>query len=150
MLSSGNSRVFQLPWAPPGRAHRPSLLSENAINTISPWGYGVCYFFFPFPPSLPWGRVPQKVKVKSLSRVRLFAIPWTVAYQALRPWDFPGKSTGMGCLFLLQGIFPTQGSNPSLQHCRQTLYHLRQLEEGFLKKEAGTRTGPGFNLWSGN
>ena len=34
---------------------------------------------------------------------------------------FPGKSTGMGCHFLLQGIFPTQGSNPGLQHCRQRL-----------------------------
>ena len=43
----------------------------------------------------------------------------------LRPWDFPGKSTGMGCHFLLQGIFPTQGSNPGLLHCRQTLYLLR-------------------------
>ena len=30
----------------------------------------------------------------------------------LHPWDFPGKSTGVGCHFLLQRIFPTQGSNP--------------------------------------
>ena len=30
----------------------------------------------------------------------------------------------MGCHFLLQGIFPTQGSNPGLLHCRQMLYHL--------------------------
>ena len=37
---------------------------------------------------------------------------------------FPGKSTGVGCYFLLQRIFPTQGSNPGLLHCRQTLYHL--------------------------
>ena len=29
----------------------------------------------------------------------------------LCPWDFPGKNTGRGCHFLLQGIFPTQGSN---------------------------------------
>ena len=36
----------------------------------------------------------------------------------LNPWDFPGKSTGMGCHFLLQGIFLTQGSNPGLLHCR--------------------------------
>ena len=42
----------------------------------------------------------------------------------LRPWDFLGKSTGVGCHFLLQGIFPTQGSNPGLPHCRQTLYRL--------------------------
>ena len=36
----------------------------------------------------------------------------------------PGKNTGMGCHALLQGIFPTQGSNPGLPHCRQILYHL--------------------------
>ena len=29
--------------------------------------------------------------------------PWTVACQAPLPWDFPGKNTGMGCHFLLQG-----------------------------------------------
>ena len=40
--------------------------------------------------------------------------------------DFAGKSTGVGCHFLLQGIFPTQGLNPGLLHCRQTLYHLSQ------------------------
>ena len=48
--------------------------------------------------------------------------PWTVACQAPLPWDFPGKNTGMGCHFLLQGIFLTQGSNPSLLHYRQILY----------------------------
>ena len=38
-------------------------------------------------------------KVKSLSRVRLSAAPWTLAYlrtSLLSPWDFPGKSTGVG------------------------------------------------------
>ena len=38
--------------------------------------------------------------------------------------DSPGKNTGVGCHALLQGIFPTQGWNPGLQHCRQILYHL--------------------------
>ena len=38
----------------------------------------------------------------------------------LRPWDSPGKNPGVGCHFLLQGIFPTQGSNPGLLHCGQT------------------------------
>ena len=42
----------------------------------------------------------------------------------LCPWDFPGKDTGVGCHFLLQGIFPTQGSNPGLLYCRQILYQL--------------------------
>ena len=44
--------------------------------------------------------------------------------RVLCPWDSPGKSTGVACYFLLQGIFPTQGSNPGLPHCRQTLCHL--------------------------
>ena len=42
----------------------------------------------------------------------------------LCPWDFPGKSTGVGCHFLLQGIFPTQELNPGLPHYKQMLYHL--------------------------
>ena len=41
----------------------------------------------------------------------------------LCPQDFPGKNTGVGCHFLLQGIFLTQGSNPCLLHCRWILYH---------------------------
>ena len=36
----------------------------------------------------------------------------------LHPWDFLGKSTGVGCLFLLQGIFPTQALNPHFLYCR--------------------------------
>ena len=65
-----------------------------------------------------------QVNVKSLSRIRLFATPWTVAYRLLRPWDFPGKNTGVGCHCFLKEIFPTQGLNPGLPRCRQTLYHL--------------------------
>ena len=45
------------------------------------------------------------IHVKSLSHVRLFATPCTVVYQALRPWDFPGKNTGVGCHFLLQILY---------------------------------------------
>ena len=51
-----------------------------------------------------------KWKWKSLSRVWLFATPC--------------QNTGVGSLSLLQGIFPTQGSNPGLLHCRQILYQL--------------------------
>ena len=39
---------------------------------------------------------------------------------SLRPWDFPGKNTGVGCHFLLQGIFLTQGSTPGLPRCSLT------------------------------
>ena len=38
--------------------------------------------------------------------------------------DSPGKNTGVGCHALLQGIFPAQGLNPGLPHCRQILYCL--------------------------
>ena len=40
------------------------------------------------------------------------------------PWNSPGQTTGMGSRSLLQGIFPTQGLNPGLPHCRQILYQL--------------------------
>ena len=40
------------------------------------------------------------------------------------PWNSPGQNTGVGSLSLLQGIFPTQESNPGLPHCRQILYQL--------------------------
>ena len=40
------------------------------------------------------------------------------------PWNTPGQNTGVGSLSLLQGIFPTQGSNPGLPHCRRILYQL--------------------------
>ena len=42
----------------------------------------------------------------------------------LCPWYFPGKRAGVGCHFLLQEIFLTQGSNLGLPHCRQMLYRL--------------------------
>ena len=56
-----------------------------------------------------WQEHRKKVKVKSLSHVRLFATLWTVAHQPPPSWDSPGKNTGVGCNFLLQGIFLTQG-----------------------------------------
>ena len=42
----------------------------------------------------------------------------------LCPWDSPGKNTRVGIDFLLQGVFPTQGSSLGLLHCRQILYCL--------------------------
>ena len=41
------------------------------------------------------------------------------------PWNSPGQNTEVGSLSLLQGIFPTQGSNPGFPYCRRILYHLR-------------------------
>ena len=44
------------------------------------------------------------------------------------PWNSPGQNTGVGSLSLLQGIFPTQGLNPGLLHCRQILYQMNYTE----------------------
>ena len=49
------------------------------------------------------------------------ATPWTGSSVH---GDSSGKNTGVGCHFLLQGIFLTQGLNPGLPHCRQILYRL--------------------------
>ena len=65
-----------------------------------------------------------KVKMKSLSCVRVFVTPWTVAYQAPPSMGFSRQECWSGLPFLLQGIFPTQGSNMGLPHCRRMLYHL--------------------------
>ena len=55
--------------------------------------------------------------VQLLIRLQLFLTPWTVACQAPLSMEFPRQEyRNTGCYFLLQGIFPTQGSNPHLLH----------------------------------
>ena len=54
------------------------------------------------------------------SLVPLFVTPWTTACQAPLSWDTPDRNTAVGC-HALQGIFPTQGSNPGLPRCRWIL-----------------------------
>ena len=73
--------------------------------------------------------VNQSMKVKSESEVAQLCptLCNPMDYSLTRflcPWDFPGKHTGVGCHCLLQEIFPTQGLNLGLPHCRQTLYCL--------------------------
>ena len=79
--------------------------------------------------------VPWKWK---WGRVRLFATPWTVAYQGPPSMEFSRKGYWSGLPFPSPGIFPTQGSNLGLPHCRQTLYHL---------SHQGSRKG-GLKLWN--
>ena len=49
-------------------------------------------------------------------------------HELYSPQNTPGQNTGVGSLSLLQGIFPTQGSNPGLPHCRWILYQLSHKE----------------------
>ena len=62
---------------------------------------------------LEWVSESRSVVSNSLWPHRLFG-----------PWNSPGQNTGVGSCCLLQGIVPTQRSNPGLLHCRQILYHL--------------------------
>ena len=65
----------------------------------------------------------------------------------LCPWDSPGKNTGVGCHSLLQRVFLTQGSNPSLLHCRHILYHLSYRKISWTIKKAEHRKIDSFELW---
>ena len=77
-----------------------------------------CFFFFKMKVKLPspnsvWYSVcvcvRVRVYVQCVLSCLLFVTPWIVAHHSPCPWNFPGKNTGVGCHFLLQGIFPTQG-----------------------------------------
>ena len=64
-------------------------------------------------------------KWKLLSCVWLFVTPMDYTWNSpWKSWNSPGQDTGVGSLSLLQGIFPTQGSNPGLLHCGWILYQL--------------------------
>ena len=67
--------------------------------------------------TIPWGEVAQSCP--TLCDPIDCSLPGSSFHGV-----FPGKSTGVGCHFLLQRIFSTQESNLGLPHCRQTLYHL--------------------------
>ena len=76
--------------------------------------------------------------------VVFYCLKWSEAKvtQSLNPWNSPGQNTRVGSLFLFQGIFPTQGSNPGLPHCRWILYQLSQRGRPSLKTALKQRVGP--------
>ena len=71
-------------------------LNPRKFNPVARIGYIIC-------------KAQCKIKMEDLS------------FQILHPWDFPGKSAGVDCHFLLQGIFSTQESNPRFLHYRWIL-----------------------------
>jgi len=82
-------------------------MDRRGCQAVHPWNSGVCVSPSVVPNSLwPHGLEPTWI---------------------LCPWDSPGKNTGVGYHSLLQGISPTQRSNPGLPHCRQILYCLSYL-----------------------
>ena len=73
-------------------------------------------------PAPPDVQAPDSVNRSGVSNSLQPNVLW--ATKLLDPWDSPGKNTGVGSRSLLQGIFPTQGSNLGLVHYRQILYQL--------------------------
>ena len=113
---------------PIGKVSINPLLDSSQNWIPPPWRPGDPGWIFPF-----WGghlslsteqgengpmRITHQWKWKSLSCVQLFATPWTIQSMELSRPEY--------CLSFLQGIFPTQGSNPGLLHCRWILYQLSQ------------------------
>ena len=74
----------------------------------------------------------DKVKVAQSRRTLCNPMDYTIGIV----WNSPGQNTGVGSLSLLQGIFPTQGLNPGLPHCRQILYQLSH--KGRIKRKQKT------------
>ena len=111
------------------------MSAPASLNT--PWGsYLTCLSL-----SFPKRQVKQHNMFSMVSdiyyvfNITVKSVSYSVVLDSLRPnglwpakllclWISPGKNIGIGCLFLLQGIFPTQGSNPGLPHCRRILYQM--------------------------
>ena len=69
--------------------------------------------------------VSQKKKDKCHMKANVAQLCLTLC-DPISPWNSLGQNTGVSSLSLLQGIFPTQGLNPGLPHCRRILYQLSQ------------------------
>ena len=87
----------------PGTELRPPALQADSLTSE--------------PPGKPKNEYWSGWKWKSVTCVRLFATLYS-------PWNSSGLNIGVDSLSLLQGIFPTQGSNIGLLHCRRILYQL--------------------------
>ena len=95
-----------------------------------------------FPVSISWvpGKGGSSWPRETLPIIRVYS----VMSSSLQPYglcsppgcsvhgDSPGQNTGLACHFLLQKIYPTQGLNPHLLHCRWILYHcaIQEMQEG--------------------
>ena len=90
---------------------------------------------------------------KSVRESRTVMSEFLQPHELYSPWNSPGQNTGVGSLFLLQGIFPTQGLNPGLLHCREMLYQLSHREAqaywtGWPIPSPGDLPNPGVKLES--
>ena len=119
----GNKCIFRLT---PGYGVYGLRSRSNCNNPVRVWGHAF----------IVWVSVYLSVKWESLTSPCLYSavlsqsrltlcdpIDCSPSGSSVRG-DSPGKNTRVGCHALLQGIFPTQGSNPGLLHCRLILHQL--------------------------
>ena len=126
-------RVLGHLWPPlPGEAIK-STLSSFTRNSVPKSLIGTSDQRLSFGNSILWPEGERELlsaqhclkwKVKSVKSVPQSILCSPMDCSPPCPWNSSGKNTGIGCRFLLQGIFLTQGSNPGLLPCRQILYHL--------------------------
>ena len=108
------TRSSILAWEIP-RTEEPGGLQSMGLQRVRHRLFGYARSWFQHAAS-------SSLKVKSESRS---AVSNSLRPQGLHSsWNSQGQNPGMCNLSLLQGIFPTHGSNPGLLHCRQILYHL--------------------------
>ena len=98
-LKSGSFSYFQI-FNSANQSCRP-LTSSAKASCVTTQGHS---------------RKQKNISSQTLTVRACFATPWTAAHQAPLSRDFPSKNTGVGCHFLLQGIFPTPGLYPHLLH----------------------------------
>ena len=100
-------RVFRAPECPVGCSHGWEMLPRDLALVRFPRNICCC------DKCVSHSVMSDSLRLRGLYPARI-----------LGPWDFPGKNTGVGCLFLLQGIFLAQKSKPGLPCCTQILYCL--------------------------
>ena len=108
MLSRHQILSWVLSWSFESESGHLPWNQGRSVNTYGPLNF-MCSWW---------------TEVKLLSRVQLFAIPWTVANGAPPSMGFSRQEYWSGLPFPSPGNLPTQGLNPGLSHCRQTLYCL--------------------------
>ena len=120
---------FYLLWSDGTKCHDLSffecwVLSQLLVGPFQNHSYFIN--FSPFPGNIVY--VYFLSYEKSLNCVQLYGPHGLQPARLLCPWNSPGKNTVVGSCSLLQGIFPTQGLNLGLPHCRWILYCLSQQE----------------------
>ena len=92
------------------------LTEPHKADCVSLENFFLFLFFFHFIIFLNLRVTALFCMLNHFSCVQFFVTPWAVANQAPLPWNSPGKNTAVGYHFLLQRIFPAQGSNPRFLH----------------------------------